>query len=162
MPARALLLLVVAAVAGGCASPADVIPIRAMPDDVERPRTAPGAVVAVTYGGVIYVPPAELEAFLTRPPTLPRYALLEHERVHARRQREAFGFLWGVFYGISSSFRWKEERAGYARQIQVLREGGAPMLKAQFLSAVSDEFYGDMVSVAEASDWFDEQQERRP
>jgi len=63
-------------------------------------------------------------------------------------------------YRLSSRFRWGEERAGYARQIQVMREGGVPMTKAAFLTLVLDPFYGGMVSVAEASEWFDGQQER--
>lgn len=110
----------------------------------------------MTSFGVIYVPPDELDQYLSHPqPSLERYAVLEHEREHARRQVALGGLVWGICYRISSAFRWDEERAGFSHQLRALREGGRPAGRAWFVDLTQDAFYRGMVDRDEAGAWFD-------
>lgn len=121
---------------------------------VKGDTKAPAGFLSTRFGQ-IHVPEERWDEF-TRPPiSIQAAALLEHEKVHARRQIEGLSILWGFLYSTSASFRWKEESAGYETQFVYMAERGHITSKSEALHLVLDSFYGDMVSTHEASEWYD-------
>lgn len=104
--------------------------------------------------GTIYVPNGHLKEYTEVPLAPTAAALLEHEKVHAKRQAELAYIFWHLGYELSDEFRWEEEKLGYEAQILYLRRRGFTISEQWFLKVVLNDFYDDMVDKDEALKWF--------
>jgi len=108
----------------------------------------------ITSWGTIYVPNGKLAEYTGDKISVQNAALLEHEEMHAARQRACLYAFWHMSYATSKEFRWKEEQLGYKVQIEYLRAHGIKPTEDWFIGLVMDDFYGGMVSKEDASKWF--------
>lgn len=148
---RMAFLLVLLAASCSFARPA---PVREQPWWLPQ---APNKNFLRTIAGVIYVPPGKLRDYTEQPLSIHAAALLEHEQLHARRQHEQWMVLWHIYYLTNPSFRWREERAGYAAQLRYLAQRGSAIrnLRTWFVEKATDPYYAGMTTAEEAGAWFD-------
>jgi hypothetical protein len=132
---------------GGCASSIDI------KERGDKFKSAPSN-FCITSWGTIYVPNGQLKDYTQEPLQLLKAALLEHEKIHAKRQAELAYIFWYLGYELSDGFRWEEEKLGYEAQILYLRRRGVTVNEEWFLTVVLSEFYRGMVSKDEALKWF--------
>lgn len=125
---------------------------RPLVEVVERPNVLVSNTIATTLGTRVYV--ANLHDWLDRfPPGSPEQeAFLLHEREHARRQLAVGLGSWLARYLRDRDFMWREEQAGWALQLDHLRDHGRPLFPQVLAATLSDyrNLSGRMVGFAEA------------
>src|SRR4051812_21851141 len=125
---------------------------------VEDPARATSPTTATTLLNTVYV--GNLHAFLeVYPPGSDRLeALLRHEHVHAVHELSSFPFVdvWIGRYMSDRSFRWDEEKQGFAEELTYLVHRGYSVDADELATRLTQAYKGldgPMVSHDEARAW---------
>lgn len=144
----------------GCGSTLSLGPEWAPLEEVRERPSLPlvGDGTASTVGRVVYV--RDLGDWAERYPegSAERTALLRHERVHAVRQLDRGLASWVMNYLTDADRMWREERYGWAEEIEHLRAMGAWRhgdleRVTRSLAAYRTVLGARMVGEAEAREW---------
>lgn len=151
------LVCAIALLLAGCTGTTYELDQRYAPLERIREAEVPGladTAIATVFTEVLT---KDLAAFLLAcpPGSVELDAVLQHERVHAVREFSDPTFF--PRYAASKSFRWQEEKAGWAVELALLKKAGRQINVEVCAEILSGPVYLHMISKDEARAWVQEQ-----